>query len=160
MSAACCHSETVTVSETVTASETVASATRCPRSGTECRAVGWRTVAALVNGPLPPPQTFRICLDPDCEVVYFGSAGTVIGRGDLRFEVGFKTGSAGQICYCFGHSRADVEAEMALTGKSEIVSQVEARGRAKGCACEVRNPTGKCCLRDLRAAAAQPPQQS
>ena len=118
----------------------------CPVSGFSGEPVGWRTVAALTAGPVPPKQAFWLCRDPTCEVVYFGSSEALISRRDLRTEPGFKAGADGFVCYCFLHRRE----ELAARGGANVFEEVQRRVKAGDCACEVRNPSGKCCLKDLR----------
>lgn len=50
------------------------------------------------------------------------------------------------VCFCFLHRR------QALVGSRgpAVVAEVEQRVRLGECACDVRNPTGKCCLGELR----------
>ena len=57
-----------------------------------------------------------------------------------------------KLCYCFGENEADITREIAQTGRSAAVRRVRAHIAAKRCACEVRSPSGTCCLGDLLAA--------
>jgi hypothetical protein len=123
---------------------------RCPRSASPGQPVEWRTVAALVSGPVPPRQTLWMCRDPECEVVYFGDRGASFVQDELRVVPGFKAGSDGLVCYCFLHRRSAIEQEVEATGASAILERVTARVRARECACEVRNPSGRCCLGELQ----------
>jgi len=50
------------------------------------------------------------------------------------------------VCYCFGFTRRDIHDEIAETGRSRIAEQISAEVKAGNCACEVKNPSGKCCL--------------
>ncbi len=124
---------------------------RCPASGDAGHTVGWNTVAAIARGPVPPRQAFRLCREAGCEVVYYGDAGAVLRTADLGVEPGFK-GGGGLLCYCFLHHRDDLERELAADGRSEILESIERQVRAGNCACEVRNPSGKCCLGEVRRA--------
>jgi hypothetical protein len=47
------------------------------------------------------------------------------------------------LCYCFGVSRADAACDPALR------DFVVAATRDGQCACDTRNPSGRCCLKDL-----------
>ena len=127
-------------------------AARCPASGYEGKPVDWTTVAALTSGPVPSRQDFRLCRDPECEVVYYGSAGTVLRTGDLNVQPGFKEGSGGLVCYCFLHREADVARELAERGTTGIFDSIKRQVKAGNCACEVRNPSGKCCLGEVQGA--------
>ena len=126
------------------------SGNKCPASGTGGKRVSWTTVAALSSGPVPPRQTISICCDPDCDVVYFGDRGLILRISDLHTVPGFKRGSEGLICYCFGHSKDQVEQEMITLGHSQTLERVLAKVGDRNCACEVRNPAGKCCLKELK----------
>jgi hypothetical protein len=117
-------------------------------SGFSGEPVAWLTVAALTAGPVPPQQTFWLCRDPGCEVVYFGSSEALISIGELRTEPGFKVGAGGFVCYCFLHRRE----ELAARGGAIVFEEVLRKVKAGDCACEVRNPSGKCCLKDLQQA--------
>ncbi len=135
-----------------TPSRPLAQAGRCPLNGFPGRSVDWLTVAALGAGPVPPRQGFWLCRDPQCDVVYFGSGGALLGRCDLRTSPGFKGSGAGLLCYCFEVRRSDLAREIAERGETEIPDRIRAEVKAGNCACEVRNPSGRCCLGDLRRA--------
>ncbi len=121
----------------------------CPVSGFEGKPVDWTTVAALTIGPVPPRQNFRLCRDPECEVVYYGSAGAVLRIGDLNVQPGFKEGSDGLVCYCFLHHEADIACQLGEQGTTDIFDSIKHEVQVGNCACEVRNPSGKCCLGEV-----------
>jgi hypothetical protein len=50
------------------------------------------------------------------------------------------------VCYCFGFTRKDIEDEIVETGRSTVADRIKTEVNAGNCACEVRNPSGKCCL--------------
>ncbi len=122
----------------------------CPASGFEGKPVDWTTVAALTVGPVPPKQEFRLCRDAECEIVYFGSAGTVLAADDLNVQAGFKSGSDGLVCYCFAHRKADIARQLRESGATDIFDSITREVQAGNCACEVRNPSGKCCLGEVQ----------
>jgi hypothetical protein len=121
-------------------------------SGFPGKPVDWLTVASQSTGEVPPRQDFWLCRDPECDLVYFGAGGAVLNRGDLRQPPGFKTESDGLLCYCFQYRRGDIERQLADTGGTTVVEEIKARVRARRCACEVRNPSGKCCLGEVQRA--------
>ena len=124
----------------------------CPASGSAGMPVDWTTVAALSCGRVPTRQEFRLCRDPDCQVVYYGSAGTVLAVEDVTVQPGFKDGSDGLICYCFLHHERDLAGQIGSVGRADVFETIKAEVEAGNCACEVRNPAGKCCLGDVQAA--------
>ena len=125
---------------------------RCPASGFTGKPVDWLTVAALAKGRVQPQQEFRLCRDTECEVVYYGSAGAVLTAGDLNVQPGFKPGSDGLVCYCFLYRRADIARQLGETGETDIFQSIQDEVQAGNCACEVRNPSGKCCLGEVQEA--------
>jgi hypothetical protein len=126
----------------------------CPVNGSRSKRVGTLTVKSLVRKlPLGMPDSqYYFCAAPDCEVVYFplDAQGPVFRRGDLLVRVGAKAEADPiQICYCFGFTRKDIENEIAETGRSTVADRITAEVKAGNCACEVKNPSGKCCLGDV-----------
>jgi hypothetical protein len=53
------------------------------------------------------------------------------------------------VCYCFGLTRKDIENEIAETGRSTVADRISAEVKKGTCACEVKNPSGKCCLGEV-----------
>ncbi len=123
---------------------------RCPADGALGVAVNFTTVAAQLRGPIPEPQNFRVCRSKDCEVVYFGSRGTQFRATDLWVAPGFKEGGSDLVCYCFRLTRGDLADDLRTRGESTLFAWIKDRVAAGGCACEVRNPSGHCCLADVR----------
>jgi hypothetical protein len=75
-------------------------------------------------------------------------------REDLVVRVGAKeTTDPIPICYCFGFTRQDIWDEIGSTEKSTVAERIMAEVEAGHCACEVKNPSGKCCLGDVTRAA-------
>lgn len=50
--------------------------------------------------------------------------------------------SAETICYCFNHTRGDIERDATLNGRSLIFEEIIAAKRFGACRCEVKNPKG------------------
>jgi len=95
----------------------------------------------------------RFCRTPDCDVLYYTASGRLVRTQDARVRVGLKeTKDPIPLCYCFGFSRADVEREIAQAGGCTIPERVAAEIGAGRCACEIKNPSGACCLGDVRIA--------
>ncbi|MCG7927970.1 MAG: hypothetical protein JAY67_20820 [Candidatus Thiodiazotropha taylori] len=89
-------------------------------------------------------QAYYFCDEPNCEVVYFGQDNTTIKASELRTGVGIKEKNQNALlCYCFGVSF------LAAEENPEIKQFVTEKTRGGICACEYRNPSGKCCLKDF-----------
>jgi hypothetical protein len=56
------------------------------------------------------------------------------------------------IALCFGFSRADVRDELAWGGECTIPARIASEIRAGRCACEIKNPSGACCLGEVNRA--------
>lgn len=124
----------------------------CPACGCRGQSVESSTVAALVAGPVPVRQALWLCRERDCEVVYYGDAGARVLVSDLRFLPAFKSESPeALVCYCFLHARSEIESELRRDGISTLVDRIAVKVKAGQCACEVRNPSGRCCLAEVRA---------
>jgi hypothetical protein len=129
----------------------------CPVSGGRSKQVDMLTVKSLVRKlPLEMPSTqYYFCDSSDCEVVYFplDSQAPSFRRGDLMVRVGAKEiVDPLPVCYCFGFTRQDIWDEICSTGKSTVAERITAEVEAGRCACEVKNPSGKCCLGDITRA--------
>lgn len=124
--------------------------TSCPRCGTDGASVGRITLKALLSPDglrrgIPPHP--RFCANADCPIVYFDGEVTFT-EADLSVQVFTKHehDPAALVCYCFGVTvQAMQHASNARTCRESVAREVE----AGHCACEVRNPKGRCCLGDL-----------
>ncbi|MEW6259084.1 MAG: hypothetical protein AB1547_04180 [Thermodesulfobacteriota bacterium] len=47
------------------------------------------------------------------------------------------------VCYCFGYSEADIEADVRKNGKSTILERIVAEKKMGGCSCATKNPQGR-----------------
>ncbi len=56
------------------------------------------------------------------------------------------------VCYCFNHTMEDIQSDFQLNGVSTIEKSIRTAVEAGSCSCELKNPQGKCCLGDVRAA--------
>jgi hypothetical protein len=94
---------------------------------------------------------------PSCDVVYFSNeAQSYFHKDELTVRVGLKvTESPIALCYCFGHTAESVREEIVARGCSTAAERITAEVQAGNCSCEVMNPSGKCCLGDVREAIQQ-----
>jgi hypothetical protein len=126
----------------------------CPGNGARSKQVDMLTVKSLVR-QLPlgmPNDQYYFCEARDCDVVYFpfDPQAPTFRREDLLVRVGAKEKADPiPVCYCFGFTRKDIHNEIAETGHSTVAERITAEVKAGNCACEVKNPSGKCCLGDV-----------
>jgi hypothetical protein len=98
------------------------------------------------------PAQYYFCEAPACDVVYFPSnpQAPTFHRADLLVRVGLKEKhDPVPVCYCFGVARSDIADEVRQAEKSKAAERIKGEVKAGNCACEVKNPSGKCCLGDV-----------
>jgi Zinc binding domain len=126
----------------------------CPACGKKGKSVATLTVKSLVRDHTRVDRSgsYSFCRTPDCDVVYF-SSDTMFRKPDLKVRVGIKeTEDPIPLCYCFDYSRADIRHDIEKLGSTKIPDEIDAEIQAGFCACEVKNPSGSCCLGDITRA--------
>ena len=95
-------------------------------------------------------EEYKFCSSPNCAVVYYAASGQVFTVDDVRELVTSKTsGNSRPLCYCFGFTEGFARREIAQTSKSSVSKQVSQFIKEKLCSCEIRNPSGVCCLGEI-----------
>ena len=122
----------------------------CPVNGRSYKSVEFRTLLHQLKKPWKKELKglYYYCSDPDCDVVYFNQAGQTFNREDLRDNQNVPALEKSPfVCYCFDVSEDDIRSvESRALIKTYIIEQT-----AKNlCACSIRNPSGHCCLKDLK----------
>lgn len=128
----------------------------CQQCGYEGRSVDRTTVQALlkpealgeVNG-----SHYLFCATADCPVVYYAADGTEFEKNQVRVRVGVKeTEDPVPVCYCFHMTERMIREEIQRTGRSTAATRIRAEVKAGTCRCGVENPSGRCCLGQVRQA--------
>jgi hypothetical protein len=147
----CCSGESCEFPKTRATGETA-----CPRCGEVGRVVADETVRAILKPGHADDLLAverRFCKTPGCAVLYYGADGRTVEKGAALVRVGIKeTNDPVPLCYCFGFSRADVRRQVAERRDLDITARITADVRAGRCSCEVKNPSGTCCLGDVNKA--------
>jgi hypothetical protein len=117
--------------------------------------IGHETVGAMATLEVPARslarEHYRYCSTPDCPVVYYGDDGVVLHQADVRVRVNAKDpGPDVPLCYCFGHTRRSIANAIATRGNPTASAVIAREIKAGHCACEVKNPSGRCCLGEVR----------
>ncbi len=136
--------------------EVAVASVACPRCGVVGHEISRETVGAMATLQVPATslcgKAYRYCGTADCPVVYYGDGGIVLRQSEVRVPVNAKDpGPDVPLCYCFGHTRRSIADEIAATGRSTASAAIAREIKAGHCACEVKNPSGRCCLGDVRA---------
>jgi len=124
---------------------------QCRVCGRKGKPVGRRTlehllvesaVAQLADG------SYFFCATPGCSVVYFSNeADSYFHKTDVKVRVGLKeTEDPVPLCYCFGITEKMVREEIMATGQTSVPRYIREQIKAGRCACEIKNPSGRCCL--------------
>ncbi len=93
---------------------------------------------------------YKFCSSAKCLVVYYAASGQTFMVDDMRELVASKTtGDARPLCYCFGFTEGFARREIMQTGESSVAKQVSRFIKEKVCSCEIRNPSGVCCLGEI-----------
>jgi Zinc binding domain len=117
----------------------------CPECGTACKCVEMRTIYHQVKFPVNQEiisDSYYFCLSRDCATAYFSVAGNTIPKRQLTT---YQEIQNDKLCYCFDIDTADYLTALS-TNKAEIKNFVIQRTKSGECACELKNPSGQCCL--------------
>jgi hypothetical protein len=127
----------------------------CPECQQKGKVVQSQTVKALLSVSLRSVLNteYYFCRTQSCPVVYFSFDGlSIFTTSQLRERVYEKEPAADEVyvCYCFRHTVADL-GTASPQGRDSIVNDINTGIQANQCACDLRNPQGSCCLRNVRA---------
>ncbi|TAN65433.1 MAG: hypothetical protein EPN17_16685 [Methylobacter sp.] len=91
--------------------------------------------------------SYYFCPAEQCSIAYFSSAGNRIPKAHLR---SYQEIRQGKLCYCF-----DIDTDLYLSAlrvnRAESIKEfVIQRTKVGECACESRNPSGRCCLAEFK----------
>lgn len=129
----------------------------CPSCNQKGKPVASRTVNALVVAERSIAEGYpdgHYCQNPECATLYFFDSGIeTVAKDEVNVSVGFKELKGAQlVCYCFEHTKDAIQEDFQVHGQSNIEADIRQKVAAKQCSCEEKNPTGRCCLGDVRAA--------
>ena len=130
----------------------------CSSCGTQSRSVSRKTVLSMLRPQFLEEAlhgSYRFCAARQCPVVYFEEHGIrVFTIDDLRIVVGIKASRDPiPLCYCFGFDESHLREEIFHTGSTTIPERISQLIREGLCSCDIRNPSGGCCLGDVNRAA-------
>jgi hypothetical protein len=116
-----------------------------------------KTVEALVRPALRDAVAevqYYFLETPACDVVYFAQdPPRYFFTSDLAVRDACKvTEDPVPVCYCFEKTERMVIDDFLAHGRSTIFEEITGHVKANECACEVKNPTGRRCLRNVSKA--------
>ncbi len=128
----------------------------CPECNVRAKGVLGKTVETLLRGKSKSDLScfdgFYYCKTPSCKIIYFRE-GTSLTQKDINVIVGLKNGaSPATVCYCFEWTKEKIKSELEKTGNTIALEDIKIKMKNPGCACEVMNPSGSCCIGDITKA--------
>jgi hypothetical protein len=114
----------------------------CPQCGVACKPVEMRTIYHHTKFPDNTAiitDHYYFCPTKSCSIGYFSTSGNCILKPQLRT---YSDIQQDQLCYCFDIHLADLNANQADAIKNFVIQQT----REHVCACDIKNPSGQCCL--------------
>lgn len=126
----------------------------CPVCKNKAKEVSAITVKFLVKDEylkeLSSVKDFFYCQTSDCEVIYF-KLNEIIKQEHLIKEVGLKEwANPKTVCYCFNWTKEKISDEVNKLSKTNAIEDISEKMNSIGCDCEHKNPSGKCCLKDVK----------
>ncbi|MDX8385182.1 MAG: hypothetical protein R8M11_01545 [Gallionella sp.] len=125
----------------------------CPECGDVCIGVNLTTMRHHVQ--FPENQNidnqniaegeYSFCPNPQCGVGYFSLSDT-ISKDKLRMFQRVSDGYETLLCYCFDVSQDGYLSALKAGEHEPIKHFVIQQTKLGACACEIRNPSGRCCL--------------
>ena len=119
---------------------------RCPVNGQEYPRVGVETIKQHLQKPWLydlEEHSHYSCDDPFCYVTYFNDVDELVKTDQLRERPGLKSQNPSDtLCFCFGVS-------MAESNNKSVQAYIVKQTKEQACACRIRNPFGRCCLKDF-----------
>jgi len=89
---------------------------------------------------------YAFCANRECHAGYF-STSDIIPKALLR---AFQPGRKSMLCHCFDISESAYRTALVDDTAQAIKTFVVEQTKAALCACEARNPSGRCCLASFR----------
>ncbi len=125
----------------------------CPYCAIPAKSVPPQTPEHLLKeeakSALASLEGFHYCRTAACDVVYFRED-TILTQKDLKVVVGLKEGaSPATVCYCFDWTKEKIAAQLREHRKTNASEDIREKMERIGCACDIKNPGGACCLGDI-----------
>ena len=123
----------------------------CPQCSCKGQSIDNATLKSLISVTLHRVEDVkhRFCAEANCTVAYFAEdRSETFYTYDLRERIYQKEPDAEDVlvCYCFFHTLGEIQNSVNDEGNSPIVADIKYGIQQGHCACDWRNPEGKCCL--------------
>lgn len=118
----------------------------CPKCGVSCKSVENKTLYHQVIFPENQAafqEKYYFCPAKECPVGYFSSTGHIIPKRSLRTHQEIEVD---KLCYCFDINTEQYLSALKANNADAIKNFVIQKTKSGDCACEIKNPSGQCCL--------------
>ena len=122
----------------------------CPECGSTCKSAGMLTLYHQVRFPENQaliPDSYYFCPTKTCPVAYFSRTGNTVPKQYLK---SYQAIQNDMLCYCFDINADQYLSALKTKSGNAMKNFVVQRTKAGECACEIRNPSGQCCLADFK----------
>ena len=99
-------------------------------------------------------KSYFFCPNPERKVVYHNTPeGVYLKKEAVKVRVGLKEKEPPiTLCYCFNITKEMIEEEIVSRGETEYPDYIREKVKRKECECELKNPSGRCCLGEVSRA--------
>ena len=122
----------------------------CPECGSTCKSVVMPTLYHQVRFPENQAiiaDNYYFCPAKTCPIAYFSNTGHTVPKQHLRSYQAIQNDA---LCYCFDIDTGQYLSALKDHRAEQIKAFVMQRTQAGDCACEIRNPSGQCCLANFK----------
>lgn len=97
-------------------------------------------------------QLFYFCKNINCNTVYFNNKVPIyIYKDDIAIRIGIKEKESPiPMCYCFGWTQEKILNQIQKQGYTTVIEEISAKVKKKECDCVRKNPSGMCCLGEIK----------
>ncbi|QFY43935.1 hypothetical protein F6R98_15925 [Candidatus Methylospira mobilis] len=114
--------------------------------GISCKDVENKTLCHQVRFPENyelSSEKYYFCPSKECTVGYFSSTGHIIPKQRLRT---YQEINDDKLCYCFDINADQYLSALHANNSDAVKSFVIQKTKSGDCACDIKNPSGQCCL--------------
>ena len=118
----------------------------CPTCGVSCKSVEHKTLYHQVTFPENQAafqEKYYFCPARECPAGYFSSTGHIIPKHSLRT---YQEIEDDKLCYCFDINAEHYLSALNANNAEKIKNFVIQKTKSGDCACDIKNPSGQCCL--------------
>ena len=118
----------------------------CPQCGSDCKPVTMRTLYQQVRFPENQQiaiDEYYFCPSRHCSTAYFSNTENSFSKSLLITQQAIQNDA---LCFCFDINSASYLSALQTHNADSIKNFVIERTKSAECACEIRNPSGLCCL--------------